>query len=51
MKAFIPGLSGRLVAGDAFVSGFGLGLLLLTVGDSAFGVRSAGPLKVGAARS
>lgn len=44
VKAFIPGRSGRLVAGDGLESGFGLGLLeRLSV--CTFGVRSAGPLK------
>jgi hypothetical protein len=47
VKEFTPGRSGRLVAGEGFARGLGLGLLreagVLSV------VRSAGPLKLGAA--
>lgn len=48
VNAFIPGRSGRLVAGEGFARGLGLGLLLR---DDAVlsGARSAGPLKLGAA--
>lgn len=48
VNAFIPGLSGRLVAGDAFENGFGFGLGVLLRNVGLLGVRSAGPLKLGA---
>lgn len=45
MKAFMPGRSGRLVAGDRFESGLGLTLLLLPPMFAAVdGLRSAAPL-------
>jgi len=47
VKAFMPGRSGRLVAGDGFDSGLGLTLLLLPPMFSAVdGLRSAAPLEL-----
>ena len=47
MNAFIPGRSGRLVAGEGFESGLGLTLLLLPAMFSAVdGLRSAAPLEL-----
>lgn len=48
VKAFIPGRSGRLVAGEGFASGFGLGVLL-RIAAALLGASSAGPRKPGAA--
>jgi len=44
VKAFIPGRSGRRVAGDGFVRGLGL-LRPTSLGENGF--KSAGPRKVG----
>jgi hypothetical protein len=49
VKAFMPGRSGRLVAGDGFLSGLVLGLGLLREAAVLSGARSAGPRKLGAA--
>jgi len=47
VKAFMPGRSGRRVAGDGFESGLGLTLLLLLPMFSAVdGLRSAAPLEL-----
>ncbi len=48
VKAFMPGRSGRLVAGDGFVRGLGLRLEASSVCDNWF-IRSAGPRNVGVA--
>lgn len=45
VNAFMPGRSGRLVAGDGFARGLGL----LRGGSVLTGARSTGPLKLGAA--
>jgi hypothetical protein len=47
VKAFIPGRSGRRVAGDGFVRGLGLLRDASSLWESAF--KSAGPRKVGVA--
>lgn len=59
VKAFIPGRSGRLVAGDGLAKGLGLlfleaapvsrFLVLASSPDREYGLRSAGPLKLGVA--
>jgi hypothetical protein len=47
VKAFIPGRSGRRVAGDGFVRGLALLRDASSFGEKAF--KSAGPRKVGVA--
>jgi hypothetical protein len=47
VKAFIPGRSGRRVAGDGFVRGLGLLREPTSLGENRF--KSAGPRKVGVA--
>ena len=49
VKASMPGLSGRLVAGEGFLRGFVLGLGLLRANVVSIETRSAGPRKLGAA--